>query len=85
MIIGGIVEIYKRTDTVGAAINSVLRVSENLSQMIIAVVMIVFFILEAFWDGGAYYPFVPIHYNSLAISLWDTIPLWNGEFPALPV
>lgn len=29
MIIGGIVEIYKRTDTVGAAINSVLRVSEN--------------------------------------------------------
>ena len=29
MIIGGIVEIYKRTDTVGAAINSVLKTSEK--------------------------------------------------------
>ena len=29
MLIGGIVEIYKRTNTVGAAINSVLKASEE--------------------------------------------------------
>ena len=70
MIIGGIVEIYKRTDTVGAAINSVLRVSEKLSsQMIIAVVMIVFFIFGGILGWSEHIiPFVPI-IISLAISL----------------
>ncbi|MCI8887749.1 MAG: YfcC family protein [Hungatella sp.] len=70
MIIGGIVEIYKRTDTVGAAINSVLKASEKMSsQVIIAVVMIVFFIFGGILGWSEHIiPFVPI-IISLAISL----------------
>ena len=70
MIIGGIVEIYKRTDTVGAAINSVLKTSEKMnSQVIIAVVMIVFFIFGGILGWSEHIiPFVPI-IISLAISL----------------
>lgn len=70
MIIGGIVEIYKRTDTVGAAINSVLRSSEKLnSLLIVAIVMIVFFIFGGILGWSEHIiPFVPI-IISLAISL----------------
>lgn len=70
MLIGGIVEIYKRTDTVGAAINSVLKTSEKLnSQVIIAVVMVVFFIFGGILGWSEHIiPFVPI-IVSLAISL----------------
>ena len=70
MIIGGVVEIYKRTDTVGAAINSVLKASEKLSsQVIIAIVMIVFFILGGILGWSEHIiPFVPI-IISLALSL----------------
>ncbi len=70
MIIGGIVEIYKRTDTVGAAINSVLKASERMSsQIIIAIVMIVFFIFGGILGWSEHIiPFVPI-IISLAISL----------------
>lgn len=70
MLIGGIAEIYKRTNTVGAAINSVLKVSEKLSsQLIIAVVMIVFFIFGGILGWSEHIiPFVPI-IISLAISL----------------
>lgn len=70
MIIGGIVEIYKRTDTVGAAINSVLKTSEKMSShVIIAVVMIVFFIFGGILGWSEHIiPFVPI-IISLAISL----------------
>lgn len=70
MIIGGIVEIYKRTDTVGAAINSVLKASEKMnSNVIIAIVMIVFFIFGGILGWSEHIiPFVPI-IISLAISL----------------
>lgn len=70
MIIGGVVEIYKKTDTIGAAINSVLKASEKLSsQLIIAVVMIVFFIFGGILGWSEHIiPFVPI-IISLAISL----------------
>lgn len=70
MLIGGIVEIYKRTNTVGAAINSVLKTSEKLnSQVIIAVVMVVFFIFGGILGWSEHIiPFVPI-IVSLAISL----------------
>lgn len=70
MIIGGVVEIYKRTDTVGAAINSVLKASEKLSsQVIIAIVMMVFFILGGILGWSEHIiPFVPI-IISLALSL----------------
>lgn len=70
MLIGGIVEIYKRTNTVGAAINSVLKTSERFnSQMIIAIVMIVFFIFGGLLGWSEHIiPFVPI-VISLAISL----------------
>lgn len=70
MIIGGIVEIYKRTDTIGAAINSVLKASEKMSShVIIAIVMIVFFIFGGILGWSEHIiPFVPI-IISLALSL----------------
>mgnify|MGYP001513827579 CR=1 FL=1 len=70
MLIGGIVEIYKRTNTVGAAINSVLKASERMSsQVIIAIVMIVFFIFGGILGWSEHIiPFVPI-IVSLALSL----------------
>lgn len=70
MIIGGIVEIYKRTNTVGAAINSVLKASEKMSsEVIIAIVMIVFFIFGGILGWSEHIiPFVPI-IISLALSL----------------
>ncbi len=70
MIIGGVVEIYKRTDTVGAAINYILGISEKWSsQLIIAVVMIVFFIFGGILGWSEHIiPFVPI-IISLALSL----------------
>lgn len=70
MLIGGIVEIYKRTNTVGAAINSILKISEKMSShVIIAVVMIAFFIFGGIlgWSEQII-PFVPI-IISLALSL----------------
>lgn len=70
MLIGGIIEIYKQTDTVGAAINSVLRASEKMSShVIIAIVMIVFFIFGGILGWSEHIiPFVPI-IISLALSL----------------
>lgn len=85
MLIGGIVEIYKRTNTVGAAINSVLKASERMSsQVIIAIVMIVFSFSEVSWDGvSTSFPLYPLSYpwpSPLGMTHWSEWP-----YPDLPV
>lgn len=85
MLIGGIVEIYKRTNTVGAAINSVLKASERMSsQVIIAIVMIVFFIFGGILGWSEHIiPFVPLSYpwpSPLGMTHWSEWP-----YPDLPV
>ncbi|OON89321.1 YfcC family protein [Pyramidobacter sp. C12-8] len=70
MIIGGVVEIYNATGVMGAAINSVLKLSKKVgSQLIIAIVMLVFMFIGGIlgWSEQII-PFVPI-VVSLAISL----------------
>jgi len=70
MLIAGVVEIYKYTDVVGALINSVLKASKKFNSLvIIAIVMIVFFIFGGILGWSEHIiPFVPI-IISLAISL----------------
>lgn len=70
MLIGGVVEVYKKTGVMGAAINSVLRLSERTgSAAIISVVTLVFaFIGGILGWSEQIIPFVPI-VISLAISL----------------
>ena len=69
MIIGGVVEILNRTGVIGAAINRVLSVKKMNSQVVISVVMIMFFIIGGIlgWSEQII-PFVPI-VISLALSL----------------
>ena len=70
MIMGGVVEIYKKTGVMGAAINSVLGLSRRVgSQVIIALVALLFMFMGGIlgWSESII-PFVPI-IISLAISL----------------
>lgn len=70
MIIGGVVEIYNATGVMGAAINSVLKLSKKVgSQLIITIIMLVFMFIGGIlgWSEQII-PFVPI-VISLTISL----------------
>lgn len=69
MIIGGVVEIFNKTGVIGAVINRVLHLKNMNSQLIISVVMIMFFIIGGIlgWSEQII-PFVPI-VISLALSL----------------
>lgn len=69
MIIGGVVEIFNRTGVIGAAINSVLKIRNMNSQLVITIVMIMFFIIGGIlgWSEQII-PFVPV-VISLALSL----------------
>ena len=70
ILIAGVVEIYKYINVVGALINSVLKASKRFNSLvIIAIVMIVFFIFGGILGWSEHIiPFVPI-IISLAISL----------------
>lgn len=69
MLIGGVIEIFNRTGTIGAAINSILRVKGLNSQLVISIVMIMFFVIGGILGWSEHIiPFVPI-VISLAISL----------------
>lgn len=69
MIIGGVVEIYNKTGVIGAGINSVLRIKGLNSQLVIAIVMILFFFIGGILGWSEHIiPFVPI-VISLALSL----------------
>lgn len=70
MIIGGVVAIYNKTGVMGAALNSVLKLSNRVgSQMIIAIIALVFMFIGGIlgWSEQII-PFVPI-IISLSISL----------------
>lgn len=70
MIVGGVVEIYNKTGAIGAAIKSILSLSNKIgSQAIIALIMIVFSVIGGIlgWSEQII-PFVPI-IVSLCISL----------------
>lgn len=69
MIIGGVVEIYNKTGVIGAGINSVLKIKGLNSQLVIAIVMILFFFIGGILGWSEHIiPFVPI-VISLALSL----------------
>lgn len=69
MIIGGVVEIYSKTGVIGAGINSVLKIKGLNSQLVIAIVMILFFFIGGILGWSEHIiPFVPI-VISLALSL----------------
>lgn len=70
MLMGGVVEVYKKTGVMGAAINSVLNLSKRTgSEIIISAVMLVFaFIGGILGWSEQIIPFVPI-VVSLAITL----------------
>lgn len=61
MLIGGVVQIYSDTGVMAAAINSVLNVKKVSSEIIIALIMIVFFVIGGIlgWSEQII-PFVPI-------------------------
>lgn len=70
MLIGGVVELYNRAGAIGAGIRSILRLSGKISsQVVIAVVMVVFFVIGGIlgWSEQII-PFVPI-VISLALAL----------------
>ncbi len=69
MIIGGVVEIYNETGVIGTAIASLLKLRYVSSQLLIAVVMLVFFFIGGVIGWSEHIiPFVPI-VISLAITL----------------
>lgn len=69
MLIGGTVEIYKQTGVIGAGINRVLKIKGLSSQILIAIVMLVFLFLGGILGWSEHIiPFVPI-VISLALSL----------------
>lgn len=70
MLMGGVIEIYKRTNVLGAFINKIMKVSANgNSTMVVAGVMCIFFIFGGILGWSEHIiPFVPI-VISLMISL----------------
>ena len=69
MIIGGVVEIFNKTGVIAAGINSVLKIKGLNSQVVISVVMIMFFFIGGILGWSEHIiPFVPI-VISLALSL----------------
>lgn len=69
MLIGGVVQIYSDTGVIGAAINCVLNIKKVSSEVIIALIMIAFFVIGGIlgWSEQII-PFVPI-VISLALAL----------------
>ena len=69
MIIGGVVEIFNKTGVIAAGINSVLKIKGLNSQVVISIVMIMFFFIGGILGWSEHIiPFVPI-VISLALSL----------------
>lgn len=86
MLIGGVVEVYNRAGAIGAGIKSVLKLSNKVSsQLIISIVMIVFFIIGGIlgWSEQII-PFVPIIISlSLALGYDSLVGMAISGFACL--
>lgn len=86
MLIGGVVEVYNRAGAIGAGIKSILKLSNKVSsQLIISIVMIVFFIIGGIlgWSEQII-PFVPIIISlSLALGYDSLVGMAISGFACL--
>ena len=74
MLIGGVIEVYKRTHVMDALINKIIKVSKGGSLTVVAGVMIIFFIFGGILGWSEHIiPFVPVVISLMLTMGYDSL------------